>query len=377
MRIYLILIFFSILACNTKNDEELVLPKEYTIFYLTQPFLHENKDYFCFLLMEEFDFADSASNFNITHFTDSARNFHIKLFSKAEPHIELWGKSFTTGVSGYVWLVKISKDKVYIKMDGNLQILNLNDGDTIFNKPCDSFFYAYDSAVVTDHNDTLTSFNLEDFQPIWIKEHSNFWLLQHSGAVKYSLLVKEESSSFIISAVEPNSGNLVWESTIKDLIFISPYHQIIDDFLILESKEYTYCLNLNTGKTIWKFYKKKYNDYSSSNYIRINDNLIFNTYLQTEGKYILVAIDINTGKILWESKQNVYEKQSPIAHNGFVYIFNQKGDKILKLDPENGRVLDKAFITSDDIETPIYLLNNYVYYVKKAGGVYRKKMNLN
>ncbi len=207
---------------------------------------------------------------------------------------------------------------------------------------------------------------------LWRKEFNAV-----SGVIKQAgdkLLVPAHS----LFALDPNTGNVIWEFPGADLTRGAGTPIVSGDKILVQGASGVadgklYCLNLETGQKIREI--DAGNGYAGVYGPMVVGNAVIGVYERgssqsTTGNGRPFVADINTGKILWRN-DDVSVESSPVYANGrlFFHGHNLKGEGkvdnnvgLVCLDATNGQLLwlNNYFRYSSSL-APIVLADNGVF----------------
>ena len=254
--------------------------------------------------------------------------------------------------------------------------INIKTGELLWSKrnsaPFNSQIKIYkDKFFVTDFDNILKCFSIKDGKELWnvktettfIKSQKKLSLVILSGKVYFNNSIGD------ISAVDVNSGNLIWQTpTQSSLIYESAFLLKTSDLvandesiLLSNNKNEFFSINANTGVLNWK---QKIN---SNLRPTIVDNLIFTVTM--EG--FLVVVENSTGNIIRVT--NVFDrfkkkKKSKIKPVGFIvgttniYLTTDNG-RLIIIDILSGKSSLILKIDNEKISRP-FILNKNLFIVK-------------
>ena len=254
--------------------------------------------------------------------------------------------------------------------------INIKTGELLWSKrnsaPFNSQIKIYkDKFFVTDFDNILKCFSIKDGKELWnvktettfIKSQKKLSLVILSGKVYFN------NSLGDISAVDINSGNLIWQTpTQSSLIYESAFLLKTSDLvandesiLLSNNKNEFFSINANTGVLNWK---QKIN---SNLRPTIVDNLVFTVTM--EG--FLVVVENSTGNIIRIT--NVFDrfkkkKKSKIKPVGFIvgasniYLTTDNG-RLIIIDILSGKSSLILKIDNEKISRP-FILNKNLFIVK-------------
>ena len=254
--------------------------------------------------------------------------------------------------------------------------INIKTGELLWSKrnsaPFNSQIKIYkDKFFVTDFDNILKCFSIKDGKELWnVKTETTFIKSQK----KLSLVILKGKIYFNnsigdISAVDINSGNLIWQtptqsSSIYESAFLLKTSDLVandESILLSNNKNEFFSINANTGVLNWK---QKIN---SNLRPTIVDNLIFTVTM--EG--FLVVVDNSTGNIIRIT--NVFDrfkkkKKSKIKPVGFIvgasniYLTTDNG-RLIIIDILSGKSSLILKIDNEKISRP-FILNKNLFIVK-------------
>lgn len=195
--------------------------------------------------------------------------------------------------------INVNNDIVYIRIDTVIKIINIDN------------WKIYEKGINAD----FVFFENEDI----------FFI----GKLNYQL--QETEVKYI------NNKNILWEKTFCDLISL----YIFSDFLIVKfinNAGKFFCLNKNTGKTLWHFSVAELGRWIDMGEER--EGKIFGPIVECAGVLIIgvsgeriIGLDKNTGKLLWKN-QYPPSGAGHIVHNKKAYTLH---NNFCKLDPLTGK----------------------------------------
>ena len=276
-------------------------------------------------------------------------------------------------------IVQFAHNKNYLIAADNIAkyyMLNLKTGDLVWSKnnlaPFNSQIKIYkDKFFIIDFSNTLRCFSLENGKELWSINTENSLIRSQK---KLSMVIVDEKIYFNnsvgdISAVDINSGDLLWQlPTQSSLIYESAFSlktsDIISDKKALffsNNKNEFYSIDIKTGSFIWK------NKVNSNLRPTLIDNYLFS--ISSEG--FLFIIDKITGNILRIT--DVFEnfkpkKRSEIKPTGFIvglnniYVSTDNG-RLLVVEIKSGKTISILKIDNDKISRP-FVLNNSLFVIK-------------
>ena len=254
--------------------------------------------------------------------------------------------------------------------------INIKTGELLWSKrnsaPFNSQIKIYkDKFFVTDFDNILKCFSIKDGKELWnvktettfIKSQKKLSLVILSGKVYFN------NSLGDISAVDVNSGNLIWQtptqsSSIYESAFLLKTSDLVandESILLSNNKNEFFSINANTGILNWK---QKIN---SNLRPTIVDNLVFTVTM--EG--FLVVVENLTGNIIRIT--NVFDrfkkkKKSKIKPVGFIvgasniYLTTDNG-RLIIIDILSGKSSLILKIDNEKISRP-FILNKNLFIVK-------------
>ena len=254
--------------------------------------------------------------------------------------------------------------------------INIKTGELLWSKrnsaPFNSQIKIYkDKFFVTDFDNILKCFSIKDGKELWnvktettfIKSQKKLSLVILNGKVYFNNSIGD------ISAVDVNSGNLIWQTpTQSSLIYESAFLLKTSDLvandesiLLSNNKNEFFSINANTGVLNWK---QKIN---SNLRPTIIDNLVFTVTM--EG--FLVVVENSTGNIIRVT--NVFDrfkkkKKSKIKPVGFIvgasniYLTTDNG-RLIIIDILSGKSSLILKIDNEKISRP-FILNKNLFIVK-------------
>ena len=254
--------------------------------------------------------------------------------------------------------------------------INIKTGELLWSKrnsaPFNSQIKIYkDKFFVTDFDNVLKCFSIKDGKELWnvktettfIKSQKKLSLVILNGKVYFNNSIGD------ISAVDVNSGNLIWQtptqsSSIYESAFLLKTSDLVandESILLSNNKNEFFSINANTGVLNWK---QKIN---SNLRPTIVDNLVFTVTM--EG--FLVVVDNSTGNIIRIT--NVFDrfkkkKKSKIKPVGFIvgasniYLTTDNG-RLIIIDILSGKSSLILKIDNEKISRP-FILNKNLFIVK-------------
>ena len=254
--------------------------------------------------------------------------------------------------------------------------INIKTGELLWSKrnsaPFNSQIKIYkDKFFVTDFDNILRCVSIKDGKELWnvktettfIKSQKKLSLVILSGKVYFN------NSLGDISAVDINSGNLIWQtptqsSSIYESAFLLKTSDLVandESILFSNNKNEFFSINANTGGLNWK---QKIN---SNLRPTIVDNLVFTVTM--EG--FLVVVENSTGNIIRVT--NVFDrfkkkKKSKIKPVGFIvgasniYLTTDNG-RLIIIDVLSGKSSLILKIDNEKISRP-FILNKNLFIVK-------------
>ena len=254
--------------------------------------------------------------------------------------------------------------------------INIKTGELLWSKrnsaPFNSQIKIYkDKFFVTDFDNELKCFSIKDGKELWnvktettfIKSQKKLSLVILSGKVYFN------NSLGDISAVDINSGNLIWQtptqsSSIYESAFLLKTSDLVvndESILLSNNKNEFFSINANTGGLNWK---QKIN---SNLRPTIIDNFIFTVTM--EG--FLVVVENSTGNIIRVT--NVFDrfkkkKKSKIKPVGLIvgasniYLTTDNG-RLIIIDILSGKSSLILKIDNEKISRP-FILNKNLFIVK-------------
>ena len=276
-------------------------------------------------------------------------------------------------------ILQFAHNKNYLIAADNIAkyyMLNLKTGDLVWSKnnlaPFNSQIKIHkDKFFIIDFSNTLRCFSLKNGKELWSINTENSLIRSQK---KLSMVIVDEKIYFNnsvgdISAVDINSGDLLWQlPTQSSLIYESAFSlktsDIISDKKALffsNNKNEFYSIDIKTGSFIWK------NKVNSNLRPTLIDNYLFS--ISSEG--FLFIIDKITGNILRIT--DVFEnfkpkKRSEIKPTGFVvglnniYVSTDNG-RLLVVEIKSGKTISILKIDNDKISRP-FVLNNSLFVIK-------------
>ena len=254
--------------------------------------------------------------------------------------------------------------------------INIKTGELLWSKrnsaPFNSQIKIYkDKFFVTDFDNVLKCFSIKDGKELWnvktettfIKSQKKLSLVILNGKVYFNNSIGD------ISAVDVNSGNLIWQtptqsSSIYESAFLLKTSDLVandESILLSNNKNEFFSINANTGVLNWK---QKIN---SNLRPTIVDNLVFTVTM--EG--FLVVVENSTGNIIRVT--NVFDrfkkkKKSKIKPVGFIvgasniYLTTDNG-RLIIIDILSGKSSLILKIDNEKISRP-FILNKNLFIVK-------------
>ena len=254
--------------------------------------------------------------------------------------------------------------------------INIKTGELLWSKrnsaPFNSQIKIYkDKFFVTDFDNILKCFSIKDGKELWnvktettfIKSQKKLSLVILNGKVYFNNSIGD------ISAVDVNSGNLIWQtptqsSSIYESAFLLKTSDLVandESILLSNNKNEFFSINANTGVLNWK---QKIN---SNLRPTIVDNLVFTVTM--EG--FLVVVENSTGNIIRIT--NVFDrfkkkKKSKIKPVGFIvgasniYLTTDNG-RLIIIDILSGKSSLILKIDNEKISRP-FILNKNLFIVK-------------
>ena len=254
--------------------------------------------------------------------------------------------------------------------------INIKTGELLWSKrnsaPFNSQIKIYkDKFFVTDFDNVLKCFSIKDGKELWnvktettfIKSQKKLSLVILSGKVYFNNSIGD------ISAVDVNSGNLIWQtptqsSSIYESAFLLKTSDLVandESILLSNNKNEFFSINANTGVLNWK---QKIN---SNLRPTIVDNLVFTVTM--EG--FLVVVENSTGNIIRVT--NVFDrfkkkKKSKIKPVGLIvgasniYLTTDNG-RLIIIDILSGKSSLILKIDNEKISRP-FILNKNLFIVK-------------
>ena len=224
---------------------------------------------------------------------------------------------------------------------------------------------------LTDLENILRCYSIKDGKELWnIKTDTAFIKSQK----KLSIIIFEEKVIFNnsigdISAVDVDTGKLLWQTPTQDSsIYESAFQLKTSDLIVFNksilfsnNKNEFFSIDIDTGALIWK---QKINSVVRPTAI---DNLVFT--VSNEG--FLVIIESHTGNLVRVT--NVFDiikekKRSKIIPVGFIvgekniYLTTNKG-RLIIVDVSTGRSSLMLKIDNDKISRP-FILNKNLFIIK-------------
>ena len=289
------------------------------------------------------------------------KNYYNKTEKKQKPKLSLANNQKT--------LVIVDNIAKYYAID-------IETGELLWSKrnsaPFNSQIKIYkDKFFVTDFDNILKCFSIKDGRELWnvktettfIKSQKKLSLVILSGKVYFNNSIGD------ISAVDVNSGNLIWQtptqsSSIYESAFLLKTSDLVandESILLSNNKNEFFSINANTGVLNWK---QKIN---SNLRPTIVDNLVFTVTM--EG--FLVVVENSTGNIIRIT--NVFDrfkkkKKSKIKPVGFIvgasniYLTTANG-RLIIIDILSGKSSLILKIDNEKISRP-FILNKNLFIVK-------------
>ena len=278
---------------------------------------------------------------NIIFFDNKGSILKFDQFSKL-----IWKKNYykKTEKKQKPMLSLASNQKTLVIVDNfaKYYAINIKTGELLWSKrnsaPFNSQIKIYkDKFFVTDFDNILKCFSIKDGKELWnvktettfIKSQKKLSLVILNGKVYFNNSIGD------ISAVDVNSGNLIWQtptqsSSIYENAFLLKTSDLVandESILLSNNKNEFFSINANTGVLNWK---QKIN---SNLRPTIVDNLVFTVTM--EG--FLVVVENSTGNIIRIT--NVFDrfkkkKKSKIKPVGFIV-----GSSNIYLTTDNGRLI--------------------------------------
>jgi len=255
--------------------------------------------------------------------------------------------------------------------------LNINTGELLWSKNNMSSFNSQlkiykEKFFVVDSENILRCYSLKDGNQIWkVKTDKSFI----SSQKKLSLVIIDNKVFFNnsigdISAVDINSGNLLWQmptqssAIYEDSFFLKTSELIANknSILLSNNKNEFFSINIKTGILNWQ---QKINSNLRSTLV---DDLIFS--ISMEG--YLVITNNNSGSIIRitdvfkEFKEKVRKKIKPsgfIVGSDNIYLTTNTG-KLLVIDIATGKTTKVLKIDNEKISRP-FVLNQNLFIIKK------------
>ncbi len=257
-------------------------------------------------------------------------------------------------------------------------MLDLVNGNLIWSKnnlaPFNSQIKIYeDKFFIIDFSNTLRCYSLKDGDELWSIRTENSLIRSQK---KLSMVIVDEIIYFNnsigdISAVDINSGELLWQlPTQSSLVYESAFSLETSDLItdsktifFSNNKNQFFSIDLGTGSYNWK--------------TKINSNLrpsLIGNYLFTisiEG--YLVVLEKNTGKIVRVTdifKSFKKKTRNKIRPTGFIlglnniYLSTDNG-RLIVIDVTTGKSISTLKIDKEKISRPIILDKN-LYVVKDS-----------
>ena len=289
------------------------------------------------------------------------KNYYKKTEKKQKPILSLANNQKT--------LVIVDNIAKYYAID-------IETGELLWSKrnsaPFNSQIKIYkDKFFVTDFDNVLKCFSIKDGKELWnvktettfIKSQKKLSLVILNGKVYFNNSIGD------ISAVDVNSGNLIWQtptqsSSIYESAFLLKTSDLVandESILLSNNKNEFFSINANTGVLNWK---QKIN---SNLRPTIVDNLVFTVTM--EG--FLVVVENLTGNIIRVT--NIFDrfkkkKKSKIKPVGFIvgasniYLTTDNG-RLIIIDILSGKSSLILKIDNEKISRP-FILNKNLFIVK-------------
>ena len=257
--------------------------------------------------------------------------------------------------------------------------INVNTGELLWSKNNSSIFNSEvkifnEKIFIIDFENTLRCFSLKDGSEIWkIKTEQTVI----KSPKKLSLVVINENIYFSnsigdITAVNINTGNLLWQTPTQNSSIFENYFSLENSNLITDNESIFFSNNSNqffsldvkTGIINWV---QKINSTLRSTIV---GNLIFSVTI--EG--FLVVLDKNNGNItritdiFKEHRNNRKLKIKPsgfILGSSYIYLTTNNG-RLLLVNIETGYVKKVIKIDNKKISRPL-ILNQSLYIIKDNG----------
>jgi len=263
--------------------------------------------------------------------------------------------------------------------------ININTGDLIWSKnnssPFNSQVKVYkDKFFVVDFQNILRCFSLIDGSELWnFKTDQSFIKSQK----KLSVIIVNKKVLFNnsigdITAVDINSGNLVWQtptqssSIYEDSFFLKTSDLIAnnDTVLFSNNRNEFFSLDIKNGTLRWK---QKINS-------NLRSTLVENTIISVTNEGYLVLTDNRTGNIIrindvfkeFKTKKLIKAFSKPISMKikpiGFVvgtkniYLTTDHG-RLLVIDIKEGKVISTLKIDNEKVSRP-FVLNQSLFIIK-------------
>ena len=312
---------------------------------------------------------------NIIFFDNKGSILKFDQFSKL-----IWKKNYykKTEKKQKPALSLANNQKVLVIVDNfaKYYAINIKTGELLWSKrnsaPFNSQIKIYkDKFFVTDFDNILKCFSIKDGKELWnvktettfIKSQKKLSLVILNGKVYFNNSIGD------ISAVDVNSGNLIWQtptqsSSIYESAFLLKTSDLVandESILLSNNKNEFFSINANTGVLNWK---QKIN---SNLRPTIVDNLVFTVTM--EG--FLVVVENPTGNIIRVT--NVFDrfkkkKKSKIKPVGFIvgasniYLTTDNG-RLIIIDILSGKSSLILKIDNEKISRP-FILNKNLFIVK-------------
>lgn len=156
-----------------------------------------------------------------------------------------------------------------------------------------------------------------------------------------NVAVVQDSSGIVYGLDLNNKGAKLWEKDMQLINYRYAMQGIAGegDKVYCGNSRFVYCFNVKTGEQIWK---ANYGTGEPAPYkIQIiGEQLIIGDHWRPH-----YALDKNTGKKKWDISTIADAVASAFAYKDSIYIL--EGGNILKVNPSNGKVLDKVEVKSN------------------------------
>ena len=266
-----------------------------------------------------------------------------------------------------------SKTLIAADTIANLYAMNFSNGELLWKKLNTSSFNSEikifnDKFLIIDFENTIRCLSIKTGEEIWnFRTEQSFIKSQR----KLSLIIQNGLVVFIdtfgdVSALDINSGNLVWQSqTINEDIFESSFllknSRLVSDgdtIFVSNNKNKFFAIDLRNGSIKWE---QTINSYLESTII---ENLVFS--VSREG--YLFILDKSNGNILRSTKLFYIEKDKKIYPTGFIVVKNYiyislNNGRLLKVNITDGKNEEIIKIDNGKISRP-YILKKAMYILK-------------